>query len=99
MKNLVLTAIAMAGIVIAGAASANDHLFNATNAANASGSNQRGFTNPVTTNPGNSQASPGTVPGQGNPNAGADTGTPAVDSNFLPCQAQDHVPFDPEGGC
>ena len=99
MKNVVLTTIAMAGIVVTSAASANDHLFNATSAANASGRNQRGFTNPVTTNPGNSQASPGTVPGQGNPNAGADQGTPAVDPTLLQCQAQDHVPFDPDAGC
>ena len=97
MKNLVLTAIAMAGIVIAGAASANDHLFNATNAANASGSNQRGFTNPVTSH--TSQPSPTTVPGQGNPNAGADQDTPAVDASCLQSQARDHVPFDPEGDC
>jgi len=54
---------------------ASDHLANATGAT--------GF-NPVAQNPSGTsgaQAQPGTVPGEGNPNAGVDLGTPAVDLN------------------
>jgi hypothetical protein len=56
---------------------ANDHLADANNAPS-----QRDFVNPVTANPSGTSgaaAQPGTVPGQGDPNAGEDTSTPAVD--------------------
>lgn len=47
------------------------------------GADQRGFSNPVATNPsgtsGAAAAKPATVPGEGSPNAGNDTGTPSVD--------------------
>jgi len=54
---------------------ANYHL---SNAATTQGVDQRGFANPVTGNPGNAAADPTTVPGEGNPNAGRERGTPSV---------------------
>jgi hypothetical protein len=94
MKKLILIATAISGIAMGGAAFGSDHLFNATTAP---GSQQRGFGNPVVANPGDSRASPATVPGEGNPNAGQDRGTPSINPDFLQCEAQEHVPFDPEG--
>jgi hypothetical protein len=58
---------------LASPAVANDHLANATAASGG---------NPVTTNPSGvsgANARPGSVPGQGNPNAGQDTTVPASD--------------------
>ena len=59
--------------LLASPALASDHLANATAASGG---------NPVTTNPSGAsgaQARPGSVPGEGNPNAGADTTVPARD--------------------
>lgn len=79
LTSLVVLALA----VLAPAALASDHLFNA---ANAPGAAQRGFGNPVALNPSGVSgpaARPGTVPGEGNPNAGQDQTTPAVDLSFV----------------
>ncbi|HJW74610.1 MAG TPA: hypothetical protein VJ787_02915 [Thermoleophilia bacterium] len=75
--------LALALAVLAPAALASDHLFNA---ANAPGAAQRGFGNPVALNPSGTSgpvAQPGTVPGEGNPNAGQDQTTPAVDLSLV----------------
>ena len=61
------------------AAVADDHL---ANGATAEGADNRGFGNPVAANPSGTSgpaAQPGSVPGLGNPNAGADQGTPSFD--------------------
>ncbi len=83
-----LFAVALLALAaLAPAALASDHLFNATNAPGAS---SRGFANPVATNPsGTSGAAsrPATVPGEGNPNAGQETGTPSVDLTLVPVRA------------
>ena len=76
----------IATLGVAGTAAADDHLFTA---AHSSGVDSRGFANPVANNPSNnpegsgSKAQPGTVPGLGNPNAGADQGTPSFDCESL----------------
>jgi hypothetical protein len=75
--------LVLALAVLAPAALASDHLFNA---ANAPGAAQRGFGNPVALNPSGVSgpaARPGTVPGEGNPNAGQDQTTPAVDLSLV----------------
>lgn len=67
----------------AGAAAADDHLFDA---AHSNGVDERGFVNPVAGNPSGTSgaaAQPGTVPGLGNPNSGADQGTPSFDCASL----------------
>ena len=67
----------------AGAAAADDHLFDA---AHSSGVAQRGFVNPVANNPSGTSgaaAQPGTVPGLGNPSSGSDLGTPSFDCMSL----------------
>ncbi len=72
----VFTSALLVGVV-SSPALASDHLANARDAA--------GF-NPVTQNPSGTsgaKAQPGTVPGEGNPNAGQDEGTPAVDLGFV----------------
>ncbi len=74
----VFTSALLVGVV-SSPALASDHVFNA---ANSEGADNRGFANPVAANPSGTsgaQAQPGTVPGEGNPNAGQDTTTPAVD--------------------
>lgn len=61
------------------AAMADDHLFNG---ATSEGADNRGFNNPVAANPSGTSgaaAQPGSVPGLGSPNAGADQGTPSFD--------------------
>jgi len=63
---------------------ASDHLANATGAA--------GF-NPAAQNPSGTSgeaAQPGTVPGEGSPNAGKVTGTPAVDLNVVDDRSGGH---------
>ena len=68
---------------VAGTAAADDHL---ANGATSNGADSRGFGNPVANNPSEtsgSKAQPGTVPGLGNPNAGADQGTPSFDCDSL----------------
>src|SRR5215211_964666 len=62
--------------MVAFPAAASDHVFNAVFS---QGSDDRGFANPVTGNPGDAQADPSQVPGEGNPNFGLEQGTPAVD--------------------
>lgn len=65
------------------AAFADDHLFTA---AGAEGSDERGFANPVASNPSGTSgpaAQPATVPGLGDPKVGEDTGTPAVSLEVL----------------
>lgn len=64
-------------------ASADDHLFNASNSR---GVDQRDFANPVAGNPSGRSgqaAQPGSVPGLGDPKAGEDTGTPAFSAAAL----------------
>lgn len=76
-----LAVLALAAL--APAALASDHLFNA---ATSPGAAQRGFTNPVALNPSGVSgpaAQPGTVPGEGDPKAGQDRTTPAVDLSFV----------------
>ncbi len=77
--KMMFIATALAAAFSGTFALADDHLFNG---ATAPGAAERGFANPVAGNPsGKSGAAsdPGTVPGLGNPNAGADRGTPAFD--------------------
>lgn len=75
---------------LAPAALASDHLFNA---ATAPGAAERGFTNPVALNPSGvsgAAARPGTVPGEGDPNAGQDRTTPAVDLSLVTARSGGH---------
>jgi hypothetical protein len=81
-----LASALMLGIV-AFPAAASDHVFNA---ATSPGADERGFGNPVTENPGDAQGSPGTVPGEGNPNAGNQTGTPAVNLDLVSDRSGGH---------
>jgi hypothetical protein len=80
IRSIVAVALALGALTAgAGAASADDHLFDA---AHSSGVDERGFTNPVAGNPSGTSgaaAQPGTVPGLGNPNTGADQGMPSFD--------------------
>jgi hypothetical protein len=67
------SAAAVLAAALASPALASDHLANATAASGG---------NPVTTNPSGvsgAKARPGSVPGEGNPNAGEDTTVPARD--------------------
>lgn len=85
----VLFALALVA-VMAVPAFASDHLFNA---ATAPGADVRGFSNPVARNPSGisgAMARPGTVPGEGNPNAGQDQGTPAVDLGLVNTRSGGH---------
>jgi hypothetical protein len=87
-RLLVLTgAVLLALAVLAPAAFASDHLFNA---ANAPGAEARGFANPVATNPSGTSgpaARPATVPGEGDPKVGQDIGTPSVDLSLVDVRA------------
>jgi len=70
---------------------AGDHLFNA---ANSEGADNRGFGNPVAGNPSGTSgamASPGTVPGEGDPKVGGDLGTPAVDLSLVSVRSGGHA--------
>lgn len=83
-RRMIVADIAAALVAIpAGAASADDHLFNG---ATSQGADDRGFTNPVALNPSGTSgamARPATVPGLGNPNAGEDQDTPAFNPDTL----------------
>jgi hypothetical protein len=88
MRRKVLVATAVGLMLSGGAAVASDHLFNA---ATAPGSDDRGFGNPVAQNPSGvsgPKSQPATVPGEGNPNAGQDQGTPSINPEFLNCHVQ-----------
>lgn len=90
MRKKILIATAAGMMLFGGAASASDHLFNA---ATAPGAGQRDFShpNPVVGNPSGvsvDNARARTVPGEGNPNAGGDTGTPSINPEFLNCHVQ-----------
>jgi hypothetical protein len=84
----ILKRLAAAGVVITASlglmtapAGASDHLSHSFGEDNP-GVAQRGFENPVATNPSGTSgaaAAPGSVPGEGDPNHGQDTGTPSVD--------------------
>jgi hypothetical protein len=70
---------------------ASDHLADATNAP---GAGQRDFANPVAQNPSGTSgaaAQPATVPGEGNPNAGADQSIPAVDLSEVSVRSGGHA--------
>jgi hypothetical protein len=74
----------------AGPVLASDHLFNG---ATSPGASVRGFANPVAANPSGvagAKAMPGTVPGEGNPNAGGELGTPAVDLELVYVRSGGH---------
>jgi hypothetical protein len=83
-KILVILLLALALLaVMAVPALASDHL---ANAVNAPGADVRGFLNPVAGNSSGisgAMARPATVPGEGNPNAGGDQSTPAVDLSLV----------------
>jgi len=88
MRKNILIATAAGMMLFGGTASASDHLFNA---ATAPGADQREFVNPVVHNPSGvsvDNARARTVPGEGNPNAGQDRGTPSVNPEFLNCHVQ-----------
>lgn len=88
MRKDMLIATAVGLMLYGATASASDHLFNAATAA---GNDNRGFGNPVAQNPSGvsgPNAQPGTVPGEGNPNAGQDRGTPSVNPALLNCHVQ-----------
>ncbi len=73
----------VAALAVTGPALASDHLFDG---ATAPGADKRGFGNPVAGNPSGTsgpKASPGTVPGEGNPNSGNETDPPAVDRDLV----------------
>ncbi len=82
-SGAVVTIASLAVLATGGLAFADDHL---ANGATSPGAEARGFTNPVAFNPSGTSgaaAQPGTVPGLGNPSAGADLGTPAFDCQSL----------------
>lgn len=93
MKRLVAAAAIALSLAIGGSATttlASDHLFNA---ATSNGADNRGFANPVAGNPSGTSgaaAQPGTVPGEGNPNAGGDLGTPSVDLGMVSIRTDGH---------
>ena len=74
---------ALALLLTGPAAIAGDHLANGTSAP---GADSRDFGNPVAANPSGrsgAAAQPATVPGEGNPNAGADQRLPSVNPDLL----------------
>ncbi len=82
-RVLIVAAIAALPLTVPTVAQADDHLFNG---ATSPGAAVRGFTNPVALNPSGTSgaaAQPATVPGLGDPKAGEDQGTPAVNLNTL----------------
>jgi hypothetical protein len=83
-----LASAMMLGIV-AFPAAASDHV---VNAAGSQGSDDRGFTNPVTTNPsdGKAQGDPSTVPGEGDPKSGAGGEPPAVNLDLVDDRSGEH---------
>ena len=79
----VFTAALLVGVAISPAV-ASDHLANAIDATGI---------NPVAQNPSGTsgaKAQPGTVPGEGDPKAGADQGTPAADLNEVEDRSGGH---------
>lgn len=87
----VLKRLAVVGVMVAAAlglmsvpAGASDHLSHATDSP---GVAQRDFGNPVAMNPSGgtsfAAAQPQTVPGEGDPNDGIETGTPSVDLDLV----------------
>ena len=99
MRLVAFTAILVTTMLLAfvAPAFASDHL---ANAAGAPGAAQRGFVNPVTDNPSGASgaaAAPGTVPGEGNPNAGAMMGTPAVDITLVAARSGGNATPEPPG--
>ena len=92
-RRVICTGVgAIAAVALwAGPALASDHLANGTDAP---GAGQRDFANPVAQNPSGTSAAaalPGTVPGEGNPNAGAEQSTPAVDLSEVGPRSGDHA--------
>ena len=93
MVRKVILSLSLALVLLAGFAlpvAASDHLFNA---ANSEGADNRGFGNPVAGNPSGTSgamASPGTVPGEGDPKVGGDLGTPAVDLSLVSFRSGGH---------
>jgi hypothetical protein len=82
--------------VVSSPALASDHL---ANAASSEGADNRGFANPVAGNPSDpsgAAAQPGTVPGEGDPKAGNDRTTPAVDLSLVNTRSGGHG--NPQGG-
>lgn len=80
-SRLVAASLAVAAALALPAlpAAASDHLSHSTDSP---GAVERDFTNPVAANPSGTSgaaAQPTTVPGEGDPNAGQDLGTPSVD--------------------
>jgi hypothetical protein len=80
IKKVVLSIVIAIALVtcVALPAAASDHL---AKAANSQGVDNRGFANPVASNPSGTSgamAAPATVPGEGNPNFGNKQGVPAV---------------------
>jgi hypothetical protein len=73
--------------MVAFPAVASDHV---VNAANSAGADNRGFSNPVTGNPGDAQGDPGTVPGEGDPNSGAGGDPPAVNLGLVDDRSGGH---------
>ncbi len=70
---------------------ASEHLADATNAP---GAGQRDFANPVALNPSGTSggaAQPTTIPAEGNPNAGVDQSTPAVDLSKVDARTGGHA--------
>ena len=83
MKPNTKAALVLGLAALASASIADDHLFNG---ATSDGASVRGFTNPVAailSGRSGSASDPGTVPGLGNPNGGADQGTPSFDPASL----------------
>jgi hypothetical protein len=93
MVKRVVTIVLVAGVLLGLAAApalAHDHLFNA---ATSPGVDHRGFANPVAGNPSGTSgaaAQPATVPGAGDPKAGIDQGTPAVDLSLVNIRSGGH---------
>lgn len=93
MRKTAAFALAAFGLfALSAPAIASDHLDNATNAP---GADHRGFGNPD--GPGNPSggtsfdaSDPRSVPGEGNPNAGHDIGTPSVDRGLVDDRSGGH---------
>lgn len=83
MQKSALMLAALGIFALSGPALASDHL---ANAANAPGAEHRDFGNPVAGNPSGMSgpaSDPASVPGEGNPNAGNERGTPSVDRDHV----------------
>ena len=98
MRRFVVVIATVALIAVPLVASADDHL---ANAANSQGVDARGFRNPVAHNPSGHSgvaAMPATVPGLGNPNFGADQGTPSFNPDTLACRLHFKAGHNVPGG-